>query len=74
MFKAYNSVFPKNEEYNGFETSDYICGNMNGISLQICKISLLNLNNEKEVLYTSEVFLFSQNIFCFFKNKSVNHI
>jgi len=63
MFKTYRSVFPENEEYNGYEISDYIYGNMNGVSLQICKISLLNYYSDRsdDELNTFETFLFSQN-------------
>ena len=63
MFETYSSIFPKNDEYNGFETSDYIYGEMNGIHFQICKISLLNFYGEKSdrELHSLDTFLFSQN-------------
>lgn len=62
IFQSYYSTFPDQEEYNGYETTDYIHGKMSGIDLAMCKISLLNYSKKTgEKINTVETFLFSKN-------------
>ena len=62
MFHTYKLVFPDNDEYNGYESTDYIHGKMHDIPLEICKISLMNFSNKtNEEINRIETFLFSRN-------------
>ena len=83
MCDKYMEADFKEEEFNTYESTDYICGQVNdNIKIYLSRISLLNCSESGEVINTADTFLFAYNIVGFFspnvvkikKNKVINLI